>query len=345
MEGQAGDRKLRVEVARDPDVPQGRAADHQDGAARARTTPGDAHGGQVPQARRGVLLPLRDPRPARARSGRFQTAPAADSRAAGEDRLLLLPGLAGRATSARTGPSPREDADLVVCLGDYIYERNFYDGPRKDTLGANRDGEVQTLAEYRAKYRHVQDRPRPAGHARRSTRSWRIWDDHEVEDNYAGVQPRRGDPAGARAVPEPQGQRLPRLLRVHAVRAAVRPARGGQRPVPAHAPGRATSSCSCSTSASTATTSPAATRSSPPAPRPRTSRGGSWATARRSWLKRRLRASGASWKLIGNQLMIMSLDAGPGRADQQGLLGRLRRRAARDPRLRRAPRASATSAS
>ena len=89
----------------------------------------------------------------------------------------------------------------MVCLGDYIYERNFYDGPRKDTLGANKDGEVQTLAEYRAKYRHVQDRPRPARDARLGTRSPAIWDDHEVEDNYAGGQPGRGDAAGARAVP------------------------------------------------------------------------------------------------------------------------------------------------
>jgi len=45
-----------------------------------------------------------------------------------------------------------EDADLVISLGDYVYERTFYEGPRKDTLGANGDGEVQTLPEYRAKY-------------------------------------------------------------------------------------------------------------------------------------------------------------------------------------------------
>ena len=30
------------------------------------------------------------------------------------------------------------------------------------------------------------------------------------------------------------------------------------------------------------------------------------------WLKRRLRASGGTWKLVGNQLMIMSLDTAPG---------------------------------
>ena len=87
----------------------------------------------------------------------------------------------------------REDADLVVCLGDYIYERNFYDGPRKDTLGANRDGEVQTLPEYRSKYKmYKADPDLRAMHA--SAPFAAIWDDHEVEDNYAGGLPGRGDP-------------------------------------------------------------------------------------------------------------------------------------------------------
>ena len=172
-----------------------------------------------------------------------------------------------------------EDADLVVCLGDYIYERNFYDGPRKDTLGANRDGEVQTLAEYRDKYRQYKADPDlRAMHAQHAFVG--IWDDHEVEDNYAGSNPGEETQQVRRPFLNRKASALPRVLRVHAVRAAVRPARGGQRPVPAHAPGRRTSSCSCWTSASTATTSPAATSSSRPAPTPRTSRAGSWATAR-----------------------------------------------------------------
>jgi alkaline phosphatase D len=75
-----------------------------------------------------------------------------------------------------------------VCLGDYIYERNFYEGPRKDTLGANGDGEVQTLPEYRQKYQlYKSDPDLRAMHAAHPFVG--IWDDHEVEDNYAGSNP------------------------------------------------------------------------------------------------------------------------------------------------------------
>ena len=93
-----------------------------------------------------------------------------------------------------------EDLDLVICLGDYIYERTFYDGPadRKDRLGANRDGEVQTLREYRQKYKlYRADRDLQAMHAAHPFLA--IWDDHEVEDNYADNRP--GHATAQRRVP------------------------------------------------------------------------------------------------------------------------------------------------
>ena len=84
----------------------------------------------------------------------------------------------------------KEDLDLVLCLGDYIYEHHYYDGPpaRLDTTGANKDGDVQTLAEYREKYRFYQLDPNLQElHAHHAFVA--IWDDHEVEDNYAGKGP------------------------------------------------------------------------------------------------------------------------------------------------------------
>ena len=107
-----------------------------------------------------------------------------------------------------------EDADLVVCLGDYIYERNFYDGPRKDTLGANREGEVQTLDEYRSKYRQYKSDPNlRAMHAAHSFVA--IWDDHEVEDNYAGDDPdeANGSRDQTKVDDEPGPRRVPYLRR------------------------------------------------------------------------------------------------------------------------------------
>ena len=78
----------------------------------------------------------------------------------------------------------------MLCLGDYIYEHHDYDGPaaRADRTGVNHDGDVQTLAEYRQKYRFYQSDPHLQDmHAAYPFIS--IWDDHEVENNYAGDEP------------------------------------------------------------------------------------------------------------------------------------------------------------
>jgi phosphodiesterase/alkaline phosphatase D-like protein len=91
-----------------------------------------------------------------------------------------------------------EDIDFALCLGDYIYEQNFYTGPRRDRLGANKDGDVQTLPEYRDKYRLYKSDPNlQALHAAHPYAV--VWDDHEVEDNYAGDQP--GDESEHKRVP------------------------------------------------------------------------------------------------------------------------------------------------
>lgn len=47
----------------------------------------------------------------------------------------------------------RDDVDLAVCLGDYIYEKTDDTGPRTDTTGREGNGFAQTLGEYREKWR------------------------------------------------------------------------------------------------------------------------------------------------------------------------------------------------
>ncbi len=92
--------------------------------------------------------------------------------------------------TALAGLAAEPDLDLVVGLGDYIYEHHYYDGPaaRKDTTGPNKDGDVQTLAEYRQKYHLYKADPNlQAVHALFPYVS--TWDDHEVEDNYNGQGP------------------------------------------------------------------------------------------------------------------------------------------------------------
>jgi alkaline phosphatase D len=86
----------------------------------------------------------------------------------------------------------REDLDLVVHLGDYIYEYgpNEYRAPGGNVRVHN-SGEITTLATYRN--RHAQyrgDRDLQTAHA---AFPWVVtWDDHEVENNYADEVPEAG---------------------------------------------------------------------------------------------------------------------------------------------------------
>jgi len=85
-----------------------------------------------------------------------------------------------------------EQVDFVLFLGDYIYEypnataavRNF------PTLGL-----VHTLQEYRQ--RHALHRSDPALQAMHATCPWLVtWDDHEVQNDYAGIHPGDARPIG-----------------------------------------------------------------------------------------------------------------------------------------------------
>jgi alkaline phosphatase D len=80
----------------------------------------------------------------------------------------------------------REDVDFVVNLGDYIYAETYHfknspsGGVRTDPVGI-----ATTLDDYRNKYSlYRSDRSLRKMHAKFPMIS--IWDDHEVQDNYAG---------------------------------------------------------------------------------------------------------------------------------------------------------------
>ena len=102
----------------------------------------------------------------------------------------------------------REDLDFVVCLGDYIYDETYHTvkdgtGVRDDKIG--RDGTAtgqagvdyfraaETLSDYRDKYSlYRSDESLRKVQARFPTVM--LWDDHEVQDNYAGGAPDGGLP-------------------------------------------------------------------------------------------------------------------------------------------------------
>jgi alkaline phosphatase D len=82
-----------------------------------------------------------------------------------------------------------EDLDVMVFVGDYIYE-----GPgRAGTVRRHVGGEARTLADYRN--RHAQYKTDPDLQRLHAAVPWLVtWDDHEVDNNYAGTQSQSLDP-------------------------------------------------------------------------------------------------------------------------------------------------------
>lgn len=78
----------------------------------------------------------------------------------------------------------REDLDLVVHLGDYIYEK----GDDKQAVRPHGTPELFTLDDYRNRYALY--KTDPALQAAHAMAPWIVtWDDHEVSNNYAGTTP------------------------------------------------------------------------------------------------------------------------------------------------------------
>ena len=82
-----------------------------------------------------------------------------------------------------------ESLDLLMFLGDYIYE---YASSRRP-LRAQSAGAAVQLDQYRARY--AQYKSDPALQAAHAACPWLlVWDDHEVENDYAGLQGQRLQP-------------------------------------------------------------------------------------------------------------------------------------------------------
>ena len=90
----------------------------------------------------------------------------------------------------------QEDLDVVLHLGDYIYEyptgEEFLPSTG-DPVRLHTGGETQTLADYRTRHAlYKTDLDLQAAHA---ASAWiTTWDDHEVENNYANDRSENGDP-------------------------------------------------------------------------------------------------------------------------------------------------------
>ena len=125
-------------------------------------------------------------------SGRFRTAPAAD---AAHDRLRFA--LAScqqyeQGYYAAYRHMAREALDLVIHVGDYIYEASW----GNNLVRSHASPEAVTLADYRNRYAlYKSDVDLQAAHA---AFPWLVtWDDHEVSNDYANDRSQRNDPPAA----------------------------------------------------------------------------------------------------------------------------------------------------
>ncbi|CAN5194609.1 alkaline phosphatase D family protein [soil metagenome] len=247
--------------------------------------------------------------------GEFKTLPAPGSRVPIRIGIFSCQDYVPGFYTGHAGLAAEDDLDLVVCLGDYIYERIFYEKVRDDQTGKNGDGEVQTLREYREKYAlyHSDENLREL---RRRHPFMAIWDDHEVEDNYAAdipgeatQDPRRPFLKRRRSAyrayfehmpfaPAGSGERRRNRFRIHR---SIRIGKHAELMLLDQRQYRDDQPCG-----DTIPPTPPCgddVRNDPS----RTLLG----AEQKHWLKRRLKRSGATWKLIGNQAMAMALDIPP----------------------------------
>ena len=127
------------------------------------------------------------------RVGRTRTAPAAD--AAASLRLAIASCQRwDHGHYAAWRHLATQDLDLVAFLGDYIYE--YPSSPMAPRL--HKGGLLRSLDQYRARY--AQYRSDPALQDAHAACPWlMVWDDHEVENDYAGTHP--STPLGADMAP------------------------------------------------------------------------------------------------------------------------------------------------
>jgi alkaline phosphatase D len=117
--------------------------------------------------------------------GRTRSAPAPGEQV---DRMVVGTGSCQHYESgwyvAHRALAEEADLDLVLWLGDYIYEG----GPGSTGVRRHTSPEITTLADYRRRYAlYKADTDLQAAHA---AAPWVVtWDDHEVENNYAGLVP------------------------------------------------------------------------------------------------------------------------------------------------------------
>lgn len=196
---EAGGRvRVELEVARDRDFRRV--------VARERIATSGAHDHAV-KARVGGLRPHEQyfyrfsTRTTESAVGRFRTALPADSRQPVRFAFYSCQDFTHGFYNAHELMA-EDDLDFVVCLGDYIYAETYHDrratgtAVRDDRIGSTGPNpsivrEAVTLEDYRDKYKLYRSDP-ALRRVQQRFPTIVVWDDHEVQDNYAGGEPDGG---------------------------------------------------------------------------------------------------------------------------------------------------------
>ncbi len=206
-----------------------------------------------------------------------------------------------------------EDLDFVVNLGDYIYSEAYHSradgtGVRDDRIGREREEiirEAISLSDYRRKYPlYRSDKGLRDMHAAFPLVS--TWDDHELQNNYAGAE----DDGGL-----PRGERYRQRRRVAAYRAFFEhmphfTAPGGRNRLYRTLRFGKHVDLVMLDERQYRDDQPCGDAVAPPCaeyPQARTLLG----TPQKAFLKRSLERSAATWKLIGNEVAMVPVKTGP----------------------------------
>jgi alkaline phosphatase D len=125
----------------------------------------------------------------RSMTGRTRTAPAQSQANTGLRMAIASCQRYDNAHYAAWRHLSQSSLDAVVFLGDYIYES----GSPKDALRPHRGSTTKTLEAYRDRYAQYKSDPwLQAAHA--ACPWWTVWDDHEVDNDYARDQDQNLEP-------------------------------------------------------------------------------------------------------------------------------------------------------
>jgi alkaline phosphatase D len=202
----------------------------------------------------------------------------------------------------------QEDVDVVLFLGDYIYEYASQDNPVRIVAGP----ETTTLEHYRQRYAQYKTDPDlQAAHA--AFPFIVTWDDHEVDNDYANDRSQDDDP------PEAFLRRRAAAYQAYFEHMPLRPdrrPRGAELPLYRALPYGRLVDFTVLDTRQYRTPKPCGGRQSVLCDEARAAGGTILGERQRRWLFDRLDSSPARWHVLAQQVMVAPLDVAAGPAEE-----------------------------